>query len=206
MGFGGQHASTGTITGTVTDASLTGTSSKQPADSGWPFSNMRSNTPVTPTRHKTPPPSLPTTTTIYATCTPASQTRKSHAPGCWSGMVAQPRYEADRPVAGVTVRDAQFFIIGHFSSTKYSVQQKNTYNQQKNLSSGEAGSAGLHAAHGCSRRHGRRQAAGIVRVRLAGLGGCAAGLAASFVSSSEAGSSGIRAAHGCSRRQLTVVG
>ena len=97
---------------------------------------MRSNTPVTPTHHETPPPPLlPTTTTIYTTCTPASQTRKSHAPGCWSGMVAQPRYEADRPVAGVTVRDAQFFLIGHFISTKFSVQQKNTYNRLFNMTS-----------------------------------------------------------------------
>ena len=34
LGFGGHYASTGIITGIVTDASLTGTSSKQPADSG----------------------------------------------------------------------------------------------------------------------------------------------------------------------------
>ena len=50
-------------------------------------------------------------------------------------MVAQPRYEADRPVAGVTVRDAQFFLIGHFISTKFSVQQKNTYNRLFNMTS-----------------------------------------------------------------------
>ena len=50
-------------------------------------------------------------------------------------MVAQPRYEADRPVAGVTVRDAQFFLIGHFISPKFSVQQKNTYNRLFNMTS-----------------------------------------------------------------------
>ena len=73
------------------------------------------------------------------------------------------------------------------------------------LSSSEAGSAGLRAAHGCSRRHEGRQAAGKVCLRLADLDSCAAGLTASFLSSSEAGSFGVRAAHGCGRRQLTVV-
>ena len=34
LGFGGHYASTDIITGIVTDASLTGTFSKQPADSG----------------------------------------------------------------------------------------------------------------------------------------------------------------------------
>ena len=53
----------------------------------------------------------------------------------WSGMAAQPRYGADRPVAGVTVRDAQFFLIGHFISPKFSVQQKNTYNRLFNMTS-----------------------------------------------------------------------
>ena len=72
------------------------------------------------------------------------------------------------------------------------------------LPSSEAGNSGLHAAQGCSRRHGGRKAASTVYVRFAGLGGCAAGLAASFLSSSEADSSGIRGirtAHGCSQRR-----
>ena len=43
--------------------------------------------------------------------------------------------------------------------------------------------------------------ASIVGVRLAGLGGCAGGLAASVLPSSEADSSGLRAAHGCSQRR-----
>ena len=68
------------------------------------------------------------------------------------------------------------------------------------LPSSEAGNSGLHAAQGCSRRHGGRKAASTVYVRFAGLGGCVAGLAASVLPSGGAGDSDLRAAHGCSRR------